>query len=435
MSKKTKEHLVPQLRFPEFRDDGDWVEKRLDEISMFKKGKSVSKNDIVDNGKLECIRYGELYTCYSEVINIIFSKTNLPISSLVLSKKNDVIIPSSGETQLDIATASCVMKDGIALGGDLNVIRSDANGIFLSYCLNSSMRHEIAKLAQGNTVVHLYNNQLKALSIKFPFPPEQTKIANCLSSIDELITGQTKKLNSFKQHKKGLMQKLFPTEGKAVPKLRFPEFVSSEEWRIAVIGSVVSKDIKWSFTGGPFGSNLKSSDYTEKGIRIIQLQNIGDGKFLDDYEIFTSEEKANELLSSNIYPGEIILSKMGDPVARACFIPEDQDRCLMCSDGIRLVVDKSKFDAFFVYSLINSTTFRRLAESSSTGSTRKRIGIDVLRKLALAIPQLTEQQKIAACLSSIDELITTQTKKLDSLKQHKKGLMQKLFPIIEDPQI
>ena len=92
-----------------------------------------------------------------------------------------------------------------------------------------------------------------------------------------------------------------------------------EDWEVKTLIDVVDKKVKWSFTGGPFGSNLKSEDYTEKGVRIIQLQNIGDGEFLDNYKIYTSIEKANELLSCNIYHGDIILSKMGDPVARGCF--------------------------------------------------------------------------------------------------------------------
>jgi len=110
-------------------------------------------------------------------------------------------------------------------------------------------------------------------------------------------------------------------EGEAlVPELRFPEFRDTGEWEEKKLIDTADKKVKWSFIGGPFGSNLKSSDYVESGIRVIQLQNIGDAEFLDDYKIFTSEEKATELLSNNIYPGDIILSKMGDPVGRACLI-------------------------------------------------------------------------------------------------------------------
>ena len=214
---------------------------------------------------------------------------------------------------------------------------------------------------------------------------------------------------------------------KSVPKLRFKGF--SGEWERKKLIDTADKKIKWSFIGGPFGSNLKASDYIPKGIRVIQLQNIGDSIFHNKYEIYTSEKKADELLSNNIYPNEIILSKMGDPVARACLIPNTSSRYVMCSDGIRLVVDEKKFNKFFIYTYINSKIFRTLAEHIASGSTRKRIGLGDLKKLPLFIPKKKqEQQKIANCLSSLDNLIEAQNKKVETLKKHKKGMMQQLFP-------
>ncbi len=201
---------VPKYRFPEFVKDEVWVEKTLDEVATFLKGKGISKADIVENGSLPCIRYGELYTHYKETIGIIKSYTNLSADDLVLSQANDVIIPASGETQIDIATASCVLEKGIALGGDLNIIRSKINGVFLSYYLNNVKRMDIAQLAQGISVVHLYPNQLKTLMINIPKPKEQEKIASCLSSLDDLFTAQMEKIEQLKLHKKGLMQGLFP---------------------------------------------------------------------------------------------------------------------------------------------------------------------------------------------------------------------------------
>ena len=127
---EVKEHiattqLVPQLRFKEF--DGAWEEKNLSDIAEFHKGKGISKADISEDGVLECIRYGELYTTYTELIQDIVSKTNLPAKDLILSEFNDVIIPASGESNIDIATAACVLKSGVAFSGDLNIIRSKMN--------------------------------------------------------------------------------------------------------------------------------------------------------------------------------------------------------------------------------------------------------------------------------------------------------------------
>ena len=115
-----KEDNTPALRFPEFK--GEWERKKLGEIAKFSKGKGIPKIDISPDGETDCIRYGELYTRYNEVIDEVYSKTNVKKKDLVLSDANDVIIPASGETQIDIATASCVLRSGIALGGDLNII-------------------------------------------------------------------------------------------------------------------------------------------------------------------------------------------------------------------------------------------------------------------------------------------------------------------------
>lgn len=280
-------------------------------------------------------------------------------------------------------------------------------------------------------------NRAKLDIIPIPLPSlhEQQKIADCLSSLDELITAETQKLEAYKDHKKWLMQQLFPAEGETVPGLRFPEFRDAGEWEVKKLIDVADKKTKWSFIGGPFGSNLKSSDYVADGIRIIQLQNIGDAEFFDDYKIFTSEEKADELLANNIYPGEIILSKMGDPVGRACLIPYKHARYVMCSDGIRLVVDEKAYSKYFIYTLINSIQFRALVEKTATGSTRKRIGIDDLKNLPMVVPKPEEQQKIADCLSSLDELITAEIQKLEAYKTHKKGLMQGLFPSTDEVSV
>lgn len=202
---------VPQLRFPEFREAGEWRKEKLGTIANLYKGKGISKADIVPKGAQPCIRYGELYTIYGEVIHNVASSTNVNARDLFLSKKHDVIIPASGETKIDIAKASCVMHDDIALGGDLNVIRSSQNGIFLSYQLNGPLRLTIARVAQGDTVVHLYPTQIEQLDVLFPTPDEQQRIADFLSSIDDLITVQSQKIDALKTHKKGLMQQLFPT--------------------------------------------------------------------------------------------------------------------------------------------------------------------------------------------------------------------------------
>jgi type I restriction enzyme S subunit len=205
---------TPRLRFPEFRETGEWLKHELGDIADISKGRGISKSDVVEGGQTECIRYAELYTVYGEVIDTVRSRTNVPVSELVLSEAGDVIIPASGETKEDIATCACVVEAGIALGSDLNILRADVDGPFFSYYLNGSRRRQLAKVAQGDTVAHLYPRQLEKLQICIPADKaEQQRIADCLSSLDVNITANFRKLDALKAHKSGLMQQLFPSMG------------------------------------------------------------------------------------------------------------------------------------------------------------------------------------------------------------------------------
>ncbi len=207
---KLKKGLMQKLLSGEVRFGGFfgvWEEVKLGDIATFHKGKGISKKDISNDG-IKCIRYGELYTKYNEKIENIISKTNVPKEQLFLSKINDILIPASGETAIDLATASCVLKKDIGLGGDINIIRSELNGIFLSYYLNVVAKTKIASLAQGISVIHLYSSQLKSLKIKLPSLQEQQKIAKVLTNADKEIDLLKNELQELKEQKRGLMQKL-----------------------------------------------------------------------------------------------------------------------------------------------------------------------------------------------------------------------------------
>jgi type I restriction enzyme S subunit len=196
------------------------------------------------------------------------------------------------------------------------------------------------------------------------------------------------------------------------------------KWTKVHLGSIADTNVRWSFSGGPFGSNLKASDYTEDGVRIIQLQNIGEGIFNDAYKIFTSEAKADELIANNIYPGEIIFSKMGDPVARACIVPCTAPRYVMASDGIRFKPDAKKADVYFLLNYVNCEAFRKAAESVSSGSTRMRIGLDELRMLEIPLPPLAEQRRIAEILRTWDDAIETAQAELKVKQERKRWLAE-----------
>lgn len=295
------------------------------------------------------------------------------------------------------------------------------NNIYLRHFFDShSFQRTLQVMSGGGT--RSYIGITAQLQLPVATPPsvaEQEAIAETLTDADTLIESLEQLLTKKRHLKQAAMQELL------TGKKRLPGF--SGAWSMTRLGDVADPNQKWSFTGGPFGSNLKSTDYTDGGVRIIQLQNIGDGQFHNDYSVFTSREKANELLSCNIYPGEIILSKMGDPVARACLIPSFHDRYLMCSDGIRLAVDPKRFNTYFVYLSINAPNFRVRAENAGTGSTRKRIGLTELRNLELSCPDLFEQTAIADILSEMDAEIADLEAQLAKTRTIKQGMMQKLL--------
>lgn len=199
---------VPHLRFPEF--SGEWEETTLGKISEITKGSGISKDQLSEQGS-PCILYGELYTKYkSEIIDVVYSRTELESSSLVKSKANDVIIPCSGETAIDISTARCVPFNNILLGGDLNIIRlKHDDGGFFAYQLNGARKKDIARVAQGVSVVHLYGENLKHIRVYHPAIEEQKKITRLLSLMDERIATQNKIIEDLKLLKSAIAETVF----------------------------------------------------------------------------------------------------------------------------------------------------------------------------------------------------------------------------------
>jgi len=414
---EAKPALVPKLRFPEFRGASAWEPATLGEKSSILKGKGISKADLDPLGPQACIRYGELYTRYGETISLAVSRTKVPASELFLSKPDDVIIPSSGETKIDIAKASCVLAGGIALGGDLNVIRSKLNGTFLSYYLNGPKRQDIAKVAQGDTVVHLYPHQLEALHIAVPSPAEQQKIAECLSSVDELMAAQARKVDALKTHKKGLMQQLFPREGETQPHLRFPEFKNAGEWEEQKLEDLAKR-------GSGHTPNKAKQEYYNGGIKWVSL---ADSKRLDnglisETAIVISEQGIKNSSAVLHTAGSVILSRDAG-VGKSAVMSESM---AVSQHFIVWTCEKHRLSNWFLYYILQIK--KPVFESVASGSTIKTIGLPFFKELRIIVPPVPEQQHIATCLSSLDALITAETQKHEALKTHKKGLMQQLFP-------
>ncbi len=409
------ENNTPQLRFPEF--NGIWNPDKLGSVAIFSKGKGISKSDIADDGATECIRYGELYTTYSEVIDEVISKTNIDENELVLSDDNDVIIPASGETQIDIATASCVLKSGVALGGDLNIIKSEINGVFLSYYLNSARKHSIARLSQGISVVHLYAYQLASLNVNIPSPEEQTKIANFLIAIDKRINLLQKKKNELEQFKKGLMQKLF------LQSIRFKDDNGDEfpDWAEKILSNM----------GNTYnGLTGKSKVDFGKGKPYIQyMQIFSDSKInISDFGLVSVSDNENQ---NKVQFGDIFFTTSSET-------PNEIGTASVLIDKVKEVYLNSFCFGFrpnsldelvpeFAQYFFRSEIARREIVKLAQGSTRYNMSKVELMKLKFEFPIKSEQQKIASFLSSIDKYIKKLVCQIDDSIQFKQGLLQKMF--------
>ena len=401
---------VPELRFPEF--EGEWEKKKLGEVARFSKGKGISKADITADGLTECIRYGELYTYYREAINTIKSKTNLEHKYLVFSEANDVIIPASGETQIDIATASCVLKSGVALGGDLNIIKTENNGLFLSYYLNSKRKMDIANLAQGISVVHLYSSQLSLLNLNLPTLPEQSKIATFLTAVDDKLQALKKKKSLLEVYKKGVMQKLFSQE------LRFRSEDGKEfgDWEEKKLGEVCDR-----ITTKNKENNTNVLTISAQIGLISQLEFFNksvSAKNVTGYYLLHNNDFAYNKSYSNGYPMGAIkrLKRYVKGVVSTLYI------CFRFNDSINL----DFMEQYFEMGLQN-VEIEKVAQEGARNHGLLNIGVSDFLNIGLILPSHSEQTLIANFLSSLDEKINHTQTEITKTEVWKKGLLQKMF--------
>ena len=414
--------LVPRLRFPEFRNSTGWVARSLDEIASFYKGKGLPKAAIDLDGAYPCIHYGELFTHYQEVIAEVRGRTNLK-DNVFVSVPGDVLMPTSDVTPNGLAKACCVTLGGVILGGDILVIRTnglETDGSFLARHVRH-LEKNVLKLVSGSTVFHLYASSVAKLQLSIPSIREQQKISDCLSSLDEVITLESQKLEALKIHKKGLMQQLFPAEGETVPRLRFPEFRAKDVWEVRALTDVCRKicqggtpdtsepeywngEIQW-LTPAEMGK--RETPYVYRSVRGITVSGL-------------------ENCSSDLLPVDSVIISTRAPIGHLAINKSE----MAINQGCKGLIPGSDTVGHFLYYILYGS--KQALNDIGAGNTFKEITGSSLGRFKIALPGQKEQQKIADCLSSLDEVITLESQKLEALKIHKKGLMQQLFPSAED---
>jgi len=421
--RKRKKPLVPKLRFPEFEDAGEWEVKRLGEICTFLKGKGLPKAAITPAGSVPCVHYGELFTDYGEVIRNVKCFTNSS-NSYVLSEEDDVLMPTSDVTPNGLAKASCLKHSNVVLGGDILVIRLNKDLVFGEYLsrLIRFREQEVLRFVSGTTVFHLYPNSISKLRVSFPSLAEQQKIADCLSSLDALIELEAQKCEALKAHKKGLMQQLFPREGETKPRLRFPGFRNVGEWEVKKIED---------FFQVLSSKRVLQKDWTTHGVSFYRTRELVSLYKNEPFssEIFISEELFSELSKKYGVPaaGDFLVSGVGT-LGIAYQVQAGDKFYFKDGNVLWFKLKEGIVSTFFKYCFQSDIIQNQILGQTSI-STVGTFTIQNAKKTEFLCPcDIKEQQKIADCLSSLDELIELQSRKVEILKQHKKGLMQQLFP-------
>ena len=387
--------VVPPLRFPEFRDAEGWRITALSEVLSYERPDNyiVSNTNYCQQGIPVLTANKSFILGYTKDDHGIYNSYPVIIFDDFTTDKKYVDFP--------FKVKSSAIK-----------ILKSKNGSNLRFVF------EMMSLIRFEAKEHkrYYISSYQTLNICIPKQCEQTKIADCLSSLDDLISAVTDKIEALKEYKKGLMQQLFPAEGKTTPALRFPEFQNAGEWEQKTLEKIASK--------------------------------IGDGihgtpKYIDNSEYFFVN-------GNNLVNGQIVISPNTKCVSENEYISQKKDldeNTILISingtigniakyNGEKIILGKSaaylKFNnnRSFFYQILQSPQVMSYFESELSGSTIKNLSLKSIRQAIVCIPSKIEQQKIADCFSSLDELISAETDKLDQLKTHKKGLMQQLFPTI-----
>jgi len=445
MSKEKK--LIPELRFPEFGKKEGWIVAPLSKVYSFKITNSFSRDKLnYKRGTVKNIHYGDIHTKFSTLFDITketvpYINSTIPIDGIDRGNycaEGDIVIADASEdldgvgksieiVNLNNEQLLAGLHTFLARQIEPKLIIGFGGYLFKSY----SIRNQIKRESQGAKVLGISKGRISDLKIYYPDnKEEQQKVASCLSSLDELIAAHNDKLQTLKDHKKGLMQNLFPdpatgSGGKKVPNYRFPEFVNDGKWVEKTLENCIDL-----FSG----IALKSDEISDEksGIPILRGINITEGHIrhsLDIDKYFLGElENLNKYL---VKENDIVIGMDGSKVGKNVALIRKEDENSVLIQRVARIRTNDKSDINFVYQHFISDKFRGYVDRVNTSSGIPHISAQQIKDFIIGFPpSLKEQQKIASCLSELDNLITAQVEKIEQLQFHKKGLMQGLFPKI-----
>lgn len=424
--------LVPKRRFPEFRDAPAWepvslrkasvpVDERVGERKLTPVSISAGIGFVPQAEKFGRDISGNQYQLYTLVRDgdFVFNKGN----SLKFPQGCIYLLQGWDQVAAPNVFIAFRLKDGYSNGFFQNCFEQNQHG--------KQLKKHITSGARSNGLLNISKETFFNVEIPTPSLPEQQKIADCLDSADALIAAQGRKVEALRAHKKGLMQQLFPQEGETQPRLRFPEFEGAGEWAEIPLSKLVS--------ALDAGVSVNSGDRPAMSheIGVLKTSAVTNGVFdpLENKVVF--EEEEIKRVKEPVRADTVIISRMNTPalVGANAYVKDDYPN-LFLPDRLWAAKPRPGADMRFVALVLGSDKGRAALSGLAGGSSgsMKNISKPSVLELVVMAPSRPEQQRIADCLTSLDDLIAAETGKLETFKTHKKGLMQHLFPQVGEAE-
>jgi len=434
--------LVPKLRFPEFQSEGEWTTEALGllaTISTEKVGSNICIPMSITSGVglvSQQEKFGRIIAGSSYKNYLLLKRNDFAYNKSATKEYPEGFIALYTGSELAAVPNSiftCFRVQGAS------TVPQYLNYLFLGNFHGKWLRNFIEVGARAHGSLSINEKDLLALPVPLPNGKnsisEQQKIAECLSSADELIASQVRKLDALKTHKKGLIQQLFPREGETQPRLRFPEFQNSGDWEVASIQEFIDRKFIVGHLDGNHGSLYpRAEEFSETGVPYISANCLDNGRVDFSRCKYLPEKRARQFKKGVARDGDILFAHNATvgPVAKltthfGLVILSTSLTYFRCNQDL-LVSD------FLKCALVSPAFVDQYARVMSQ-STRNQIPITTQRTFSLQIPALPEQKRIADCLTALEDLVIAQTQKLEVLKIHKKGLTQQLFPVLVEVEV
>lgn len=424
MTASEPSRLAPRLRFPEFRSQGGWPLTTLGEV--------LEEHGLKSDGTSEVhsVSLAKGIVPQVEHLGRSFAASDTAHYSLV--RPSDVVYTRSPLAEFKLGIVKQHRRDHNAIVSPLYGVfapKSRDLGLIVEAFFESPTRafRYLDPLAQkgAKNTIQLSNERFLSGSIYLPDDEdEQKKIADCLGSLDDLIAAEGRKLEAMRQHKRGLMQQLFPQPGETRPRLRFPKFKGAREWTPHKIGDFVVKSFY-----GTSAATAETGQYP-----VLRMGNMRDGR-LDLTSLAFIDLDAESFESFRLQRGDILLNRTNsrELVGKISVFDHDLE-CITASYIVAFRLDSDRIDPWFCNVMLNTPMHQhriRLLSTPSIGQaninpTAFRVGLDIV------IPKLAEQQQVAAAFSALDDALAAQSRRVAALKSHKQGLLLKLFPSLKD---